>query len=64
MFDHASGIGLQSGHSAANVAVNLDDLFDRGSFKKGRCHTLLYTKNNTLASCNLYGVSLCLVAGG
>lgn len=38
---HATRIGLQTTHCAANVSVNLDNLLDRGGLKEGRRHSLL-----------------------
>ncbi len=38
---HGPGVGLQPGHGAADVAVDLDDLFDRGGLEEGRGHALL-----------------------
>lgn len=35
MFNHAAGIGLETGHGATDVAIDLDDLFDRGGFEEG-----------------------------
>jgi hypothetical protein len=42
VLDHAAGIGLQSGHGAANVAVNLYDLFHGRGFEEGGGYSLLY----------------------
>ena len=34
MLDHAAGVGLEAGHGAPDVAVNLDDLLDRRGFQQ------------------------------
>lgn len=41
VLNHGAGVGLQAGHGAANVAVNLDNLFDGRGFEEGRRHALL-----------------------
>lgn len=28
VLDHGAGVGLQTGHGAADVGINFDDLFD------------------------------------
>ena len=40
MLDHASCVGLQAGHGAADVGIYFDDLFDRGCFEEGGCDAL------------------------
>lgn len=48
VLDHGAGISLESGHGAANVAVDLDNLLDRRGLEECRGDTLLDTENNTL----------------
>lgn len=48
VFDHGAGIGLETGHGTANVAVDLDNLLDGGSLEEGRGNALLDTKDDTL----------------
>jgi hypothetical protein len=43
MFDHGTGVGLQSGHCAPNVTVNLNYLLDGRGFEEGRGNTFLNT---------------------
>lgn len=48
--DHRARVRRQARHRAANVPVDLHDLFDRGRLEQGRLHTLLDTENNTVRS--------------
>jgi hypothetical protein len=54
VLDHAPGIGLKAGHSAADVTVDLYNLLDGGCLKESRGNTLLYTKDHTFTSRHLY----------
>jgi hypothetical protein len=45
VLNHASGIGLETGHGTANVAVYFYNLFDRGGFEEGGGYTLFDAKN-------------------
>lgn len=47
MFDQVTSIGLQTGHGAANMLVNLDDLFNGGRLEEGRGDTLLDAEDYT-----------------
>lgn len=47
MLDQVAGISLQTGHSTADVLVDLDDLFDGGSLEEGGCDPLLNTQDDT-----------------
>jgi hypothetical protein len=55
VLDHGARIGLQAGHGASDVAVNLDDLFDRGGFQEGRSNTFLDAEDDTAAGCDADG---------
>lgn len=46
VLDHRAGIGLQPGHGAADVAVDLDDLLDGGGLKEGGGYALLDTQDD------------------
>jgi hypothetical protein len=48
VLDHGAGIGLETGHGTANVAVDLDNLLDGGSLEEGRGNALLDTEDDTL----------------
>lgn len=48
VLDHGAGICLEAGHGAADVAVDLDNLFDGGGLEKGRCHALLDAEDHAL----------------
>ena len=48
VLDHGAGIGLQAGHGAANMAVNLDNLLDRRRLEQGRGDALLDSQDDAL----------------
>lgn len=48
VLDHGAGIGLQTGHGAADMAVNLDNLLDRGRLEEGGGDALLDAEDDTL----------------
>jgi hypothetical protein len=50
VLDHASCIGLQAGHGAANVAVDFDNLLDGGGFEEGGGYALFYAEDYAFAS--------------
>jgi hypothetical protein len=53
VLDHGPRIGLQAGHGAADMPVNLDDFFDARGFKEGGCYSLFDTEDDTFASGDL-----------
>lgn len=55
VLDHAAGVGLETTHGAADVAVDLDNFLDGGGLEQGRGHTLLDTQNHTLVGCDADG---------
>lgn len=48
VLDHAPGVGLQAGHGAADVAVDLDDLLDGRGLEQGGGDALLDPEDDTL----------------
>jgi hypothetical protein len=38
---HAASVGLETGHGAADVSVDFDDLLNGGGLQEGRCYALL-----------------------
>lgn len=48
MLDHGAGIGLEAGHGTADVAVDLDNLLDRGRLEEGGGDSLLNTEDDAL----------------
>jgi hypothetical protein len=48
VLDHGAGVGLEAGHGAANVAVNLDNLLDRRRLEQGRRDALLDAEDDAL----------------
>lgn len=48
VLDHGAGVGLEAGHGAANVAVNLDNLLDRRRLEEGRGDALLDAEDDAL----------------
>lgn len=48
VLDHAAGIGLQAAHGAADVAVDLDNLLDRGCLEQGGGDALLDAQDDAL----------------
>lgn len=48
VLDHAPGVGLQAGHGAADVAVDLDDLLDGGGLEQGGGDALLDAEDDAL----------------
>lgn len=55
VLDHGTGIGLQTAHSASDVAVDLDNLLDGGGLQEGRGYALLDTEDDTLGGGNTDG---------
>lgn len=53
MLNHTSRIGLESGHGAANVLVDFDNLLDGGGFEEGGGDTLFDAEEDTIAGCYL-----------
>jgi len=53
VLDHATGISLKAGHGTANVAINFDDLLDRGGFEEGGGDTFFDTEDYAGGSCDL-----------
>ena len=47
MLDHGACVGLEAGHGATDVAIDLDDLLDGGGLEEGGGDTLLDTEDNT-----------------
>ena len=56
VLDHAAGVGLEPGHGAADVLVDLDDFFDRGGFEERGGDTLFNAEEDAVAGCYLGGV--------
>jgi hypothetical protein len=56
VLDHAAGIGLQTRHGAANVAVDLDNLLYGARLKEGGGDALLYAEDYAFACCYLLGL--------
>ena len=52
VLNHRSGIGLETGHGAADVAVDLDDFLDRGGLKEGGRHALLDAEDDAFGGCD------------
>jgi hypothetical protein len=55
VLDHASCVGLQAGHGAADVAVDFDNLLDGGGFEEGGGYALFYAEDYAFAGCYLGG---------
>ena len=53
MLNHATGVGLQAGHGAANVSVYFYNLFDRGGFEEGGGYALFDTEKDAVRRCYL-----------
>jgi hypothetical protein len=53
VLDHAAGIGLQTGHGTADVAVDFDNLLHRAGFEERRGHALFYAEDYAFACCYL-----------
>lgn len=47
VLNHAASIGLEAGHGAADVSVDLDDLLDGRGLQEGGCYALLDAENDT-----------------
>ena len=64
VFDHASCVGLQARHGAADVAVDFDNLLDGARLEEGRGYALFYAEDYAFACRYLWGsVSVCCVGG-
>lgn len=50
VLNHGPGVGLETGHGAANVAVDLDNLLDGGGFEEGGGDSLFDTQDDTFGS--------------
>lgn len=48
VLDHGAGVGLQARHGAADVAVDLDNLLDRGGLEEGGRDSLLDAEDDAL----------------
>lgn len=48
VLDHAASVGLQPGHGAPDVAVDLDDLLDGRGLQQRRRHALLHAQDDAL----------------
>lgn len=55
VLNHGSGVGLEAGHGASDVAVDLDNLFDGGGFEERRCDSLFDAEDDALGCCNADG---------
>lgn len=53
VLDHRPGVGLQAGHGASEVVVDLDNLLHRRRFPERRVDPLLDTENDALACSDL-----------
>lgn len=47
MLDHGAGVCLEAGHGTANVAVDFDNLLNRGGLEEGGGDALLDTEDDT-----------------
>lgn len=47
VLDHGTSVGLQTGHGAANVAIDLDNLLDGRGFEERGGYSLLDSENDT-----------------
>lgn len=47
VLNHAACVGLETGHGAADVLVDLDDLLDGGGLEEGGGYTLLDAEDDT-----------------
>lgn len=56
VLNHAAGIGLQTRHGTANVAVDFDNLLHGGGLEEGRGYALLYAEDYAFACCYLLGI--------
>lgn len=61
VLDHASRVGLQSGHGAANVGVYFYYLFDGRGDKEGGSDALFNAEEDAVRGCDLDGA---VVRGG
>ena len=50
MLDECPAVGLETGNSAADVFINLNNLLHGACLQKCARHSLFHTKDNTLAS--------------
>lgn len=48
VLNHGAGVGLEAGHGAADVAVDLDNLFDRRRLEEGGGDALLDAEDDAL----------------
>lgn len=46
VFDHGAGVGLETGHGAADVSVDFDDLLDGGGFEEGGGDAFFYAEDH------------------
>jgi hypothetical protein len=53
VLDHAPCVGLQARHGASDVAVDLDNLFDRARLEERRRYALFYAEDDAFAGCYL-----------
>ncbi len=53
MLNHASCVGLQSGHCAADVGVYFDYFFDRGGDEEGGGDALFDAEQDAVGCCDL-----------
>lgn len=55
VLNHGPCVGLEAGHGASDVAVDLDNLFDGGGFEEGGCDSLFDAEDDALGGCNANG---------
>lgn len=48
VLDHGAGVGLQAGHGAADVTVDLDNFLDGGRLQQGRGYALFNAEDDAL----------------
>lgn len=53
MFDHGAGVGLETGHGAADMSVDLHDFLNRGGFEEGGGDAFFYAENDAGAGGDL-----------
>ena len=53
VFDHGAGVGLQTGHGAADVGVYLDDFFDGRGLEEGGGYALFDAEDDAMGSGDL-----------
>jgi hypothetical protein len=63
VLDHASGVGLETGHGAADVAVYFYDFFDGGGFEESGGYALFDAEDYAFCCGDLVGFSIRVLNG-